>query len=783
MARTPRRTRKRTLGLDSDMLVERAVRLATEGEDSRTEELNAAQQRYAKYRQWRSGDRASPWNDASDAAVSDMMTASLRIQDTIYNAVISTRPTLTSKAVHEKDQPRQDTIDTVLDYQAFTENGEAWLGETVELFANDGHFTHFVPWIDEKRKVSEAHRAPPIPPDAIPGQYFVQLLQMAFGAEVPVAFRGDTLEESWDFTVGPVPPEQQPVNVAFYTEADGTVEMVVERTAQVFLGPKIIVKDRSEVLHPANVCNLQIPGPSNPGGSPWVILWDRPTVDEIARLQRQGFYDELTAEDVKKLIARDEKPEESKEQAQRSVIQGNTDMRGGAPRGEDTQAEQRVTRYLCFDIVAAAEGGVTEDVVYWVLKEPKLLCRKRRLAEVYPSALARRPFGEGQFIPVKGQRTGIGILEIVEGLHDLRKEITDQMVNLGSLSLSPWFFYRPTSSMRQETIRLYPGEGYPLSDPKNDVEFPSLPLQGLAYGINMLTLLDQSEEKVTMQGDIQFGRVPKGKASALRTTGTMAMLQAQGDERPERILRRFYHGLAQTWATMHEANRHFMPPEKVVRVGRIAKPGAGEEAYLTVKREDMQALVEFEFDANIFNTSRAALQESLQALMGAFLSPLGFQAGVSSPRTVYQLFHDWAKAWGQQPEKYIESPFGQPLISFQEAMAAIKDFRMPVGFPMEGPMQHFNLMQQFEQSIEFGFLTEDMMALYRQWELTIVGLIQAMQEQAALAQAAGQNETGASGGEQGGGQPAGGNAPVSGPNELLNESLPGAGGGASEAAP
>ena len=121
-----RRTRKRRLSFTPEQLVERALKFATDDEQDRTNELFLSQQRYAKFRQWRSAGVTRPWDGASDAAVADMMTVSLRMQDTLYNAVVSTRPAITSKAVHEKDVEKQDTLDQVLDYQAFVENGEVW---------------------------------------------------------------------------------------------------------------------------------------------------------------------------------------------------------------------------------------------------------------------------------------------------------------------------------------------------------------------------------------------------------------------------------------------------------------------------------------------------------------------------------------------------------------------------------------------------------------------------------------------------------------------------------
>ena len=77
-------------------------------------------QRNAKFRQWTEG-KDWPWEDSSDQAIPDMMTASLRMQDTLHNAVMSTRPVIVSRAVAPKDSEKQDTVDELIDYQVFVE--------------------------------------------------------------------------------------------------------------------------------------------------------------------------------------------------------------------------------------------------------------------------------------------------------------------------------------------------------------------------------------------------------------------------------------------------------------------------------------------------------------------------------------------------------------------------------------------------------------------------------------------------------------------------------------
>src|SRR6185369_14317477 len=190
--------------------------------------------------------------------------------------------------------------------------------------------------------------------------------------------------------------------------------------------------------------------------------------------------------------------------------------------------------------------------------------------------------------------------EMIEGLHDLIKQFADQTIDSGTYRSVPFFFYRASSNMRPETIRMWPGEGYPLSDPKNDVYFPTLPQDGSAFGFNLMTMFGQMEERLTNVGDLQLGRVPSGKSSALRTVRGMQAVMGQGDARPERILRRFMMGMTEIYAQMHELNQRFLSPKKEIRISGISK--RNEDPYRTIDGVDqIRGRFQFDFTANAMN--------------------------------------------------------------------------------------------------------------------------------------------------------------------------------------
>lgn len=785
----PRPTRRlRSVSIDREKVAQRIVDFYNDDLQSRQEDRQRRIQRYAKFRMWSEG-KSWPWVGSSDIGLPDMMEKSLRVQDTLHNALMSSRPTvMNAKATLDGDKGKQDTIDKLLDFQVFVEcKGENKIGDLIESYVNDGCFTAFVPWVKEKRDVCERMDFP-MPDDTMNlFDYLQGLVQQMYPDPVDVYPEG----EGWDWCVHPT--EDEKVRISFYTEDDATdpgeekVLAIVKKYVTVHDGPVIIPMDYDDVIYPAGVCNLQAPGPANPGGAPHVILRSSPTIDEIRTLKATGYYDLLSDEDLEKL-----KPiiapanEEMKKQAL-DKTQGQQQSREPRDAGQGT-----VTRLLCFDRYDLDGDGLAEDVVFWVLLEPKLVCRARYLSEVFPAKVPRRPLAEATFVPASGRREGIGLLEIQEGVHDTMKMLYDITSDSGVLGALPIFFYRMAGSMKPENLNLFPGMGIPVGDPQRDVSFPAVGNpNGLGMLLNLISIVGQWGDRTTMIGDFQLGRVPAGRSSALRTTGSMSMLQAQGDARPERVLRRFFTGISQIYAIIHDLNCAFLTRKKQIRVSGLKRPD--EDPFVTIEgREAIDGIYEFEFEANAFNTSKQLMQQSLMQIVSVIASPLGIQSGLVGPEQIYNLFRDMGKAFGLSVDRYLQPPTAEasmPVIMAEDAITQIASNQAPYGRPGEpgGTMEHLQKLMQFTQSDEFGIMTPKQVQALAGYMQTLMERAMAEQQQMALAQAAAQFQQGGAGPQDPGGAPTESvsdpNAPppqVSGGGEMLDETLPTAGGGGQE---
>ncbi len=765
------RRRRRMDRIDRQEIFDRVQRFYTNDMDDRAEDVEARIQRYAKYRMWTQG-KEWPWPDCSDASVPDMMSHSGRMQDTIHNAVMQRRPSIGAQALSEVDKDKQRSVDTLLDYQFFTEQpGEDIIGEMAEAFVNDPAMILFVPWIKEQREITEARRFDPIPQEMAPADYFRAILLKEYPSAQ--SFPEDMMDP-WDWTV----TGDTTFRARFYTVGDA-VEMTVERPVVIYDGPRVLPMDYDDVLYPARAGNLQPPGPSNPHGASHVILRSTPTIDEIRRLAKQGFYD-MDPEDLEALesLAKDTTDDESK--AQKDRMGGRT----GEYENDKAKSHNKLTRLMCFDSYDLDGDGLDEEVVWTVILELKRVVRVRLLTEVFPLDPPRRPLMSKSMIPVRNRVGGISLLESMEGLHDLLKSMVDQTVDYGTIRNVPFFFYRASSSMKPETIRLNPGEGYPLGDPDRDVKFPQWQSGDPSFGLNMMTLVNQFEERLTMIGDFQFGRVPAGKSSALRTASGMSMLAGQGEARPERVLRRFFGGLAEVYEIMYGLDRAMLSGEKQIRI--LGPLESGENPFPTIGRTDINGHFQFDFDANVLNTSRMALQENLESLMQTYISDIAIQLGIIDPSGVYRLLKDYGRARGQDPDQYLKPPApgaDKRQITAEDAVLMIMNGQPPDGAPMEGPQPHLEKLMAFRESDEFGHLSGDQADVFHGYIQQVQQMVQAEQQQMQLAQAAQAFGAGVGGPNQGGRPPTQPPPSLENPqvnNELLDESMPGAGGGAQQ---
>lgn len=781
------KSRKSIKPEDKTKFIETVLERYDQDLQDRREWMDARIQRYAKLYGWME-PKHYPWPNASNQAVPMLMTNSQRTQDTLHNAVLASRPVMSAIAVNKGDADKGKTIDELQDYQLFSEqNGEDKIAALIDSFVNDSRFVAFVPWVKEKRAAREVHKFPPVPLEVDPAIAQHQFLQQLF----PEGFIKPYKEN--EFIVGildKVAGDIEEVRAEFYQEDDQHFALIT-RQKIIFDGPCLIPKALEDIVVPSRCENLQPPSPANPLGADHVIMVDWPQWDEIHRLYKKGYYDLLTEEDFDALEDRveaeigDRSSDTVNDPEQHKIL---TDSLAGMQYGNSKTTSKTFTRITYFGRWQLGDDEFEEEVVARIIlglnKNIKALARLRYLEEEFPRQdLSRpRPFAVSPaFIPIPGQFYGIGMLELLEHMYDLTKTLIDQMIDKHTLSNTPWFLYRAASNVRPEVIKMEPGMGYPVSNPQTDINIPQFPQEDQTTALNLIGLIQQWAERQSMQGALQMGGVPQGKASALRTSTNMMAVMQQGDARPERILRRFFLGLAEVYQQMHELNKVYLPANKQYRISGVSRQGA--DPYQVIQNpQQIGGMFQFNFKANSLNTNKAAQAQILSELMPIVVNPMALQMGLTNPEKIYNLIRDYVVSTGQDENKYLQAPpnADMPKLTAEQAMGQMVQGIIPDGFPSEGAQNHMNALVAFQQDPRFMSLIQTdppFQLIYQTYLQKVQALVQQEQMQAQMAQQFAQTMQGQGGqpGPQGQVDPGSGQMGMSqGPNQVNDESLPGA---------
>lgn len=773
----PKLARKRTFSFDKQKVVQQVIEEYERDLQDRQEWSNMRLQRYAKYRGWLE-PKQHPWANASNAHVPLMMTDCQRMIDTLTNAVLTQRPVMSASAINQGDAGKGETVDNIIDYQLFVQqNGEEKIQEWADSFVGDGTAIAFIPYIKQDEKISDVRTFPPLKPE------FPALLQIRAILEqaYPQSFVTQTSEDIWGWNVRWVDEnrQEQMASVEFYTDEDNHLVMVAEREMRVYDGPCLIPLQLEDVVVPTRCSNLQIPGPSNPGGADHVAVVDYPSIDEIKRLKKQGYYDQISDDDLESLEKDpakgvgigNEAMDPAEHKIQRDALEGR-DYWNHDREGTKTT---RLTYFCKYDVDG---DGLLEDVIFWVLKEHKLLLKACLLNEKFPAVPPRRPFAEARMIPVPGQFYGIGMWELLEALHDVMKAILDQTIDKNTLVNTPWFLFRAASGVRPEVIKMAPGEGYPVSNPQNDMAFPQIPNADQSTSFNLLAIMQQWAERQAVIGELQFGRVPQGKASALRTVGGMMSVLQQGDARPERILRRFFQGIAQIYQQFHELNQAFLPPNTQYKVASMTQPG--KNPYRTLDDPSkIRGRFQFEFKANSLNTNKATQAQILQGLGPMLYNGMTFQMGLATPEKFYNYLRKITTSSGQDPHELINPPSAdseKPKLTADQALYSCYQGILPQGLPEEGAQAQLQIFSDYQLTPEFAQLDQGTKILLGKWMQTLQQQAMQQQQMAMMAQQFAQMQMGSGGGgpqSMGNAEDGMGMTPQ-GPGQVMDETLPSA---------
>jgi len=759
----PRR-RRRSLGVDKEKAAEVTLERISSARDERAQWMDERLIRYAKLRGWRQ-KQTWPWDGAHNEHVPLMMSNSLRIQAGLFNAVMGNKPIMQGRSLRRDKVDAADKAANLIEFQLMHESdGEQKIAQGVQQFCDDGTIFSFQPWVKDTRKMVDVRVIPGPPEDVDLSLYLVNRLpEIIDGLD---RLRDETLDGyNWTGTWKDGDGRDREVEIEVWDREDDKLDVEMRWEATTFDGPTSIIHQLEDITLPLRSLNPQPVTPQNPFGAPWISRRLRVNLDTINRRRKNGTYDLLTEEEWEQVIAYADGRQAPDTQQGEDQMKVEKEAQAGlvsdwSALDEDKQWIDLEEWYGSYTL----DDDYECEVVFHVLdfgNGTGVLCRARYLSEVCPGAPQWRPFGYECLIPVPDCIYGISVPEILEGLHDLLHELFNANLDRGDIANLPVMLYRASSGIKPEQMSVRPGDWVPVDNPKDDAVPVQYPHSDQSWSFNMIGLVQQLAERLIQVGSLQFGQVPQGKASALRTVGTTMAILQQGAALPEQILRRFFHWLQQVYSQFHMLNTKFLPPKKRILV--LGKEQDADAAYMEIGPEDIQSPVNFEFGATLLNTNKGIMSQSLSEIGQAIFNPLGFQMGLVGAEQFYAWCKDKINAAQLDPQRYIKKPPGMPESPPMRAVDAITMLvsgKMPDGVNfIEGPMAAMETLAKWVQSDEFGQVPFHEVGMVRQYLQQVqAAAMQAQQQQMAM-QASQQFQAMMGNKGQGAGAPMGGEAP------------------------
>lgn len=721
---------KRSLTLNTAEVVSSVLERLRNDLDDRADWMADYLRRYAKYRGWVES-KTWQFEDASNAHIPMTMYTCQRLEDALYNAVMSQRPIMQCRALQKQNAVKESRVDSLLDYQFFTmADAEHVIRDAIHNYVVDGT-VHMMPrWNSGVRSIRLFERLAAPPPGIDLRMYLTDQMKRLFGDQALLAGG----EKDHHFLV--MTPEKR-IEIEVYEGADGDLEVIQREELRIdHLG--LALEDLEDVVVPSNAVNPQPPSESNPRGAHHVIRLCTASMNTITMRQENGTYDLLTPTDLSEIedwVDQQPTDDTSQPKSQKDELEGvDTQTAAG-----DHQTIQVLEVYDRYDVDG---DGLEEDVVFWILTNAGhtegRLARARYLTEIIPPGPqgARRPIVKRALFPVPNRYYGLSMPDLVEGMQDLINMFFNMGADAGVLSNTPFFFFRSGSGLKPEILRLNPGEGYPLDDPRADVHFPQLPQAQGSWTFNMLSMLNQILERLTMQGQLQFGGIPQGKASAFRTAGTTQAVLQQGDTRVERILRQFFEGLAEVWDQGLALCQRYLPASTEYRI--LGVPDAAEEFDRIVDRAELAGNFRFTWRASMLNSNPQLRQQTALQLVQAVATPLMITMKLAGPPEIYRAMKRFIESLQEpNPDQYLKRPPGtesSPPITAEQAISMIMGGQVPTSVnPVEPTEEHAEKLMRFMQSDHFGMLNAQQVALFTTYLQQVSASVQRIQQQAQAA--------------------------------------------------
>lgn len=329
-----------------------------------------------------------------------------------------------------------------------------------------------------------------------------------------------------------------------------------------------------------------------------------------------------------------------------------------------------------------------QEVVVWVHQATRKVLGWTYLYRISPSGL--RPIFKADLLRFPGRNVGVGVGELLSDIQLNTDALYNMRIDNGTIASIPMGFYRASSGLKADVMRIAPGTLYPVDDIA-DIRFGQFPyLQG--FGQQEEAQLTNYAEKLLTVSDLQMGLAPQ-KVGALRNATGSNLIASESGIQLEIHFDRLARTLDKILQSLFRLCRQRMPEELYYRV----TGDRGQHIFGKVNKDDLRGEYDFQINVDILGQSRLEKQQAATLKMQTLINPVFLQTGVVGPRNLYALAKDFLRAYKtERIDEYLTPP---PDYQGDMISAAERFYRIAVG-QLEGLADTVRLNEDHEKALQ-----------------------------------------------------------------------------------
>jgi hypothetical protein len=230
------------------------------------------------------------------------------------------------------------------------------------------------------------------------------------------------------------------------------------------------------------------------------------------------------------------------------------------------------------------------------------------------------------FITEPNRFYSMGLAEWVRHSQAELDAIHNQRLDAGLLTNLPYGFYKPTSGIKPQIIKVEPGKLWPVADPQG-VNFPKSNWMP-TFSFQEEALVKRYAGEQAGLSDPATGQFTSKRTSASEFVGTAAALDLRTEDIVEGIVRSFREELLRILGLYQQ----YGPSERIFRAGGAG----GVELTKRFKKDRLNGKILLKLTANLQQINESLQRQLALDMLQLLLNEILIQTGIVGPDTIYQ---------------------------------------------------------------------------------------------------------------------------------------------------